>query len=291
MTTKYKISTLESRFERAWSLFSTPSATSLQASEHGATRFDSRDGLTICPSGQPASLVNLSASQAKDAGLLTSATFGRRSSGSSASADLASSLANKLAARTVSLGSTLYQVTWKRRVTPQQRSIYALRASVRRTSGNDCIGWPTPLAMNRRVVSLDSAQRELTRRNGSAPLWVQVVAELAGWPTPVVIDGQGSGRKPRLKKDGYRDLAQEGSWRSDLKDAPFLIGETPEQWQQRDSGKPPTGLTVGQVKNAQLNPEHARWLMGLPLKVWDEAGRVAFDRLYSKATGTRLSRP
>ena len=106
--------------------------------------YGKRDGLTIGPSGQDRVLASLSARQAKALGLMTSGTFGRHSTGSSTSADLSRSLESRLRAKTDSIGSTLYCLTWKDRITPQGRLIPALRASVRRTSGRDCTGWVTP---------------------------------------------------------------------------------------------------------------------------------------------------
>ena len=121
------------------------SVTSLQASASGAGHCDSPDGLTTDQSGLDHAHANLSARQAKALGLMTSGTYGPRSTGSSASAALQLSLANKLQARTASLGSTLYKLTWKDRVTPAGQPICALRASVRRISDSDCTGWPTPV--------------------------------------------------------------------------------------------------------------------------------------------------
>ena len=128
--------------------------------------------------------VSLSARQAKAMGLLTSGTYGQPSTTSLSSANLKQSLVNRLQAKTVSLGSTLYKLTWKERVTPAQRSIYALRASVRRISDNDFTGWPTCQA----------------------------------------IDGSGQGRAGRLKKDGNRDPNLPGSYRMDLKDSVLMAG-------------------------------------------------------------------
>jgi len=102
--------------------------------------YETRDGLTISPFGQVLAPANLSARQAKEMGLLTSGTYGRTSIGLSRSAALQSSLASRLQAKTASVGSTLYKLTWKDRVTPAGQSIPALRASVRRTSDKDFIG-------------------------------------------------------------------------------------------------------------------------------------------------------
>lgn len=59
-----------------------PSATSSQELESGATPSDKQGGQTIDRSGQDLALANLSARQAKEAGLLTSGTYGPRGIGS-----------------------------------------------------------------------------------------------------------------------------------------------------------------------------------------------------------------
>jgi hypothetical protein len=126
----------------------TPSVTSSQESASGRTPCDRQDGPTTDPSGRAVVRANLSARQAKERDLLTSGTCGRRGFTSSNSADLASSLASRLRARTDSLGSSLFTLTWKERATPSGLLISALRASGRRTSGNDCtsplMNWCTP---------------------------------------------------------------------------------------------------------------------------------------------------
>lgn len=94
--------------------------------------------------GREVALVNLSPRQAKERGLLTSGTYGHTGSILYEHNDLSLSLANRLRAKTDLLGSTLYKLTWKERVTPLGRLIPALRASVRRISDNGCAGWPTP---------------------------------------------------------------------------------------------------------------------------------------------------
>ncbi len=113
-------------------------------SESGATHCVAPDGLMTDLSGQVHAPANLSARQAKAAGLLTSGTYGPRSTISSVSAALSRSLASRLRQKTVLLGSTLYVLTWKEQVTPAGRVIPLLRASAHRTSGPDCTGWPTP---------------------------------------------------------------------------------------------------------------------------------------------------
>ena len=123
---------------------STHNAISSPESESGALLCEKQAGPMTDPFGQEAARVNLSARLAKVLGLLTSGTFGLRSTTSSASAALQQSLANRLRAGTVLSGSTLYKLTWKDRALPSGRRICALRASALRTSDNASIGLPTP---------------------------------------------------------------------------------------------------------------------------------------------------
>lgn len=161
---------------RQQNLWDTDNAISSPESASGPLRSDSPDGPTTAKSGPALVPVNLSARQAKEAGLLTSGTSGRRSTGLSRSVSLQSSLANRLAATTASLGSTLYSLTWIKRVTPAGHSIPALRASGRPISGSGSIGWPTPTTRDWK----DGAECANVPIN--ALLGREVWA--AGWPTP-----------------------------------------------------------------------------------------------------------
>ena len=124
----------------------TPSATSLPESESGALPYAEQVGQMIAQSGQEAVLASLSARQVKAAGLMMSGISGPPFTTSLNSVALQRSLESKLRARTQSLGSTLYKLTWKPWATPSGLSRSRLRASVLRTSETDCTGWPTPNA-------------------------------------------------------------------------------------------------------------------------------------------------
>lgn len=115
-----------------------------QVSVSGPTPCDKQDGRTTDQCGQDLAHANLSARQAKELGLLMSGTYGQLSSTSSNSAALQSCLESRLKLRSAMDGSTMYKLTWKEAVTPAGRSYSRLVASVRRTSDQDCIGWPTP---------------------------------------------------------------------------------------------------------------------------------------------------
>ena len=172
---------------------------SLPVSGFGATHSDSPVGPMTGRCGQAPALANLSARQAKEQGLLTSGTYGPRSTISSESVALQSSLASRLRARTDLLGSTLYKLTWKERVTPAGWSIPALRASVRRTSDSDCTGWPTPDTSNigdgtdfdtqwANMMARRARVKEQGQNGSGRSMTLQMAAQAAGWPTPTTRD-------------------------------------------------------------------------------------------------------
>jgi hypothetical protein len=116
--------------------------------------------------------------------------------------------------RTDLLGSTLFTLTWKDRVTPSGRLICALRASVRRTSGNDCTSWPTPDATVRNLddptVNERRAAMKVKHNNGNGfGLNIQQAAQLASWPTPHTSASTGAGTEGR---DGGANLQTVASW-------------------------------------------------------------------------------
>lgn len=172
-----------------------PSSTPSPASACGVTPPGSPDGLTIDPCGQAHRLASLSATQAKSLGLLTSGTYGPPSSISSISAALTCSLESRLRARTRSLGSTMYRLTWKERATPSGRSICALRASAPRTSdsgssSSERAPWLTPSARDWKDTAGMSI--EAVNPDGSTRTRIDQlprIALLAGYPSPTTPSG------------------------------------------------------------------------------------------------------
>lgn len=227
-----------------------PSTTFLQESEFGAMHLEKQDGQTTRASGQEVAHANLSARQAKEKGSMTSGTYGRHSSGLLKNAILASLLANRLQAQTASLGSTLYKLTWKVRTTPLQVPIFALRASVLRTSGSDCIGWPTPTT---NINFQPETRRGIQNLSGCV--------RLAGWQTPLANDATGS-------THCYSGKDKSGTPRICLK-LPGTV-KLCTHYRLTASGEMQTGFTVEMKNIVQLDPAHSRWLMALP-KAWDEA--------------------
>ena len=183
----------------------------------GLPLFDWQDGQTIAQFGQVAAHASPSVSPATGPGSLTIDTSGPRCSVSSRSAALQLSLASRLRARTASLGSTLYKLTWKERITPAGRSISALRASGRRISDSDCIGWPTPT-----TPSGGQTPPEGTSATGQTPdgrkvqVTLKDVSNLAGWPTPQASDMTGGGQAKRAlnpeRSNDLNDFAMLAGW-------------------------------------------------------------------------------
>jgi len=158
----------------------TSSAISSPASGPGATPCAPQAGPTTDLFGQALAPASPSAPPAKAMSSQMSATYGRSGSGSSASAALSLSLASRLQARTLLLGSTMFQLTWKARVTPSGRSIPALRASAHRTSGSGFTSWQSPNTSDIR----GPCKHHPERKDGGQPN-LHWEAKLASWPTPM----------------------------------------------------------------------------------------------------------
>ena len=273
-----------------------PNVTSLLALVSGPMPCAMQDGPTNDLFGQVPVRANLSARQARELGLLTSGTFGQRSSTSSRSADLQQSLESRLQARMPSPGLTLYVMTWKPWVTPSGRSRFRLRASVRRTSETDFTGWPTTAARDWKSASgsqefLDS---RLMQSRGK-PLSEEVFAQLAGWPTTTATDAS-RGVKDARPWDTGKPLGQivaltgwptpcardhfpahtpeyiatkkaMGHGMANLNDLAQQALNGPARLTA--SGEILTGCCAGMANGGQLNPAHSRWLIGLP-PAWDD---------------------
>lgn len=228
-------------------LWDTSSVTSSRESADGPLHFVLPESAPIVEASQDPVRVNLSLMQGRDLGPPTLAIYGPTFADSSHSASLQSSLESKLRARMDVTGSLEYVLTWKHWDTPSGSSIFALRASGRRTSDSDCggepCGYPTPAVQNSqggvnphgntgnhftlqtaaglvtgyptpqagdekwRYSQTDMAQKRL--ESGKQMCLEAVGHLLTGYPTPMALD-TGTPREPRLKSE-KRDANSSGA--------------------------------------------------------------------------------
>ncbi len=255
--------------------------TSSQVWADGAWRYASPECLTRLLSGLALAPVSHSRERGRAAGSTTADTCGPSSSVSLRSADLQSRLANRLEARLASLGSTLYTLTWKERVTPSGLRICARRASARHTEGNDFSGWVSPTAQDHSRGSLDPRPHD-----SGIPLSQQVV--LTGWPTSTASLGSkgvrsSAGAITEAMRNRGPDLAAVTSlagwptstsrdWKDGACDGTVpnsgLLGRT--VWETKGSarltasGEMLIGSAAGTESGGALRPEHSLWLQGYP---------------------------
>ena len=290
---------------RQATFWDTPSAISSPGSGSGPAPSAAPAGPMIARCGPDLARASLSARQAKEKGLLTSGIFGPHSSTSSKSAALSLSLASRLQARTASVGSTLYRLTWKPWVTPAGRSLRLLRGSARPTSESGFTGWPTPQASDGSGGGQAKRAMNPARSND-----LMDFVMLAGWPTPTTRDWKDGGNpdvnvpiNALLGRTVWLAGWPTTSCNNDRAARPVVMTrEDGSKNQQRlqdfaaicgparltASGDLLTGSDAGMANGGQLNPEHSRWLMGLP-PVWDDCAVTAMDLLPQKRR--RSSKP
>lgn len=188
-------------------LWGSPKRISSAALEDGPTPSDSPDGLTTGPSGPAVVHANPSPPQERDSAKKTSATSGPSSDASSRSLDLQRSSESRLRALLEGTGSPLYDLTCKRWTMLSGPSIFAVRASARRTSGSGCsglrVGWTT--------ASATDGERGGTitdKMTGSSPPQVATLAgSPSGWMTPTVEDAARKG-----SMEDWRKFTEEQQW-------------------------------------------------------------------------------
>lgn len=251
-------------------------ATFLAASLDGPTLFDWLDGQNKSLCGPEVVHASHIQSQGINEATPTSGTSGLSFSGSSESAALSLSLANRLQVQFGTGGSMEYRQTWKRRVTPSGRVYWEHTASGHRTFDSVCTGWPMPKAN-------EKAQSPEAHEKGFFSL--MDVAQLAGWSSPTATDGRRGSLPPRSSDTGIPldQMVQLVVWETPM------AHEARLGYQNRHNGKKGTqeslttqvinsiigvpatsshAVTENSDESQQvrkvLNPAFGLWLMGFP---------------------------
>jgi len=242
----------------------TPNATFSLESAAGPTRSDSPAGPTTNPSGPVPARASRSPKQAKGKWIQTSATYGPLFEPPSPSADLQSSLENRLRQRMDAYGSPEYALTWKHWDMPSGPPICAQRASPRRIEDNGCTGWRTPTTGD----ASRGAEKNPKLRNAKAGegSLINQVKRLVGWVSPTAMDGRRGVKPPRPHDTGIplsQQIALVLGWST-----PTAITNTGGaalcKWGGTASRAKLREAVGNTVLNGALNPAFPCWLMGFP---------------------------
>jgi hypothetical protein len=245
--------------------------TSSAESPAGLSHSNSPDGrqmLLFGPAPAPASPTR---QPAKDSETQTPETSGPLSFGSSASAALQSSLANRLLQQFATGGSMEYAETWKLKATPAGRQFWEHTASARRTSGKGYSGWPTATVRDAGGQSGKASAKKQAELGHPRSILAETVM-LTGWCSPTAQDHSRGGLPPRPQDTGI-PLSQQVTMLTGWATSQHCDGRgaTGPASKNRELGRDVLSSTAATAKPAAsaLNPAMSRWLQGFPPS-WDQ---------------------
>jgi len=261
--------TSRSTTSRQMTLPGLPASTPLQELQGGTLPSSSQPGPTTDLFGRAHAPASPSPQPEKAKHQAMNATSGPSGSGLSEQFDRQSSLASRLKRQLDGVGSTLFTLTWKRKVTPYGRPYYQLAASGHRTSDSDCGSWPTPTA----GTPAQNGYNEAGNTDAS-----RKTVELSPWPTPCQQDGPKGG--PGQGTDRLPAAAATASWATPTARDGRSEHGSPEMMRRRRArpeGKQLSNQVLGAISSGspaqteskgQLNPAFSLWLMGYPADAW-----------------------
>lgn len=249
-------------------LADSPNAISSPVSADGLSHLKWPVGQMMLPFGPEAVPASHSVQRENERASKTTGICGQSSGVSSMKENLQQCLENRLRQRMEGIGSPLYGLTWKHWDMKSWQRICALRASVRRTSGNGCSGWPTAtstdavkggkISPRKNMMGLSEMVHQAGWPTAAARDWkngksnqhgknsrpLNEVAMLAGWPTAKATDGS---KGSRTTAGAIRELERKGN----LDDLPGMAAIS-------------SSSHVETENPGQLNPVFVCWLMGYP---------------------------
>lgn len=175
-----------------------------------------------------------------------------------------------------------FKHTMKVIVSPGGRMIPAIRASERRTGGNDCIGWRSPQASDGEGGVME------IRPDCAGKYKLRDEAELVGWPTPEAEEARRGfqnrnngkrGTQKSLTTVAVESLVACATPRAEDAESAGMrhsrgVADTLSAQAGQDASR--SNAATGRPAGFRLNPRFSLWLMGYPA-AWASCGERAMQ--------------